>query len=157
MAIRNIVQVGDEVLTKHAKTVTTFDKGLWELLDDMYATMKANRGAGIAAPQVGVLRRILIVEINNIKLEFINPEMIEKSDETWIDVEGCLSVKGVQGYVERPKRVVIKGFDRYGNEYKVEATEWLARALCHEYDHLNGIVFTDIMTEVYVNDKKKKK
>ncbi len=155
MAIRNVVQSGDPILKKQAKPVNNFDENLWELLDDMYQTMKANHGAGIAGPQVGILRQVCIVDINNIKLELVNPEIVERSSETWTEVEGCLSVKGVQGYVERPKKITVKAYDRYGNEYTVSAKEWLAKAICHETDHLKGILFTDIMKEVYVRNKKK--
>ena len=157
MALRNVVQTGQPILKKVAKPVAEFNENLWELLDDMYSTMRANRGCGLAGPQVNILKRVFVVEVNDMKLEFVNPEILEKSDELIKDVEGCLSVKGVQGYVERPQRVTVKAFDRYGNEFVLTATNWLARAICHEYDHLNGILFTDIMTEPYIEIKKKKK
>ena len=157
MALRNIVQTGQPILGKISKPVTEFNENLWELLDDMYSTMKANRGCGIAGPQVSVLKRVFIVEVNELKAEFVNPEIINKSEELIKEVEGCLSVKGVQGYVERPRTVTVKAFDRYGNEFILTANDWLARAICHENDHLNGILFTDIMVEPYIEIKKKKK
>ena len=157
MALRNIVQTGQPILSKISKPVTEFNENLWELLDDMYSTMKANRGCGIAGPQVSVLKRIFIVEVNEFKAEFINPEILNKSEEMIKEVEGCLSVKGVQGYVERPRTVTVKALDRYGNEFVLTANDWLARAICHENDHLNGILFTDIMVEPYIEMKKKKK
>ena len=157
MALRNIVQTGQPILSKISKPVTEFNENLWELLDDMYSTMKANRGCGIAGPQVSVLKRIFIVEVNEFKAEFINPEILNKSEEMIKEVEGCLSVKGVQGYVERPRTVTVKALDRYGNEFVLTANDWLARTICHENDHLNGILFTDIMVEPYIEMKKKKK
>lgn len=152
MAIRRIVLDSDPLLREVSKPVDVFDDKLGELLDDMYETMLKNDGVGIAAPQVGVLRRVFIVEINNIKLEFVNPE-ITFMEGKCSAVEGCLSVKNISGYVDRPTKLKIKGFDRMGNEYAVVATSWLARAICHEYDHLNGIVFTDIMTKRYIPEE----
>lgn len=155
MATRNIVLDSDPLLRTKSKPVKVFDEKLWQLLDDMYETMQLNNGAGIAAPQVGVLKRVFIVDVNNLKLEFVNPEIIHTEGKC-SDVEGCLSVKGIQGYVDRPTKLTIKGYDRFENEYTLTATDWLARAICHEYDHLNGIVFTDIMTERYIHQPKKK-
>ncbi len=156
MATRNIVLDSDPLLRTKSKPVKEFDEKLWQLLDDMYETMKQNYGAGIAAPQVGILKRVFIVDVNNLKFEFINPE-ITNMEGKCSDVEGCLSVKGIQGYVNRPTKITIKGYDRFENEYSLTATNWLARAICHEYDHLNGIVFTDIMTEQYIQKPKEYK
>lgn len=155
MAVRNIVLSTDPLLRQKSKPVKQFDEKLWQLLDDMYETMKLNNGAGIAAPQVGVLRRAFIVDVNELKLEFINPEIVHTEGKC-SDVEGCLSVQGVQGYVERPAKLTIKGYDRYENEYTLTASDWLARAICHEYDHLNGVLFTDIMTEEFVHQNNTK-
>ena len=154
MAIRNVVQVGDEILRKKSKPVKEFDEKLWELLDDMRETMNKNDGVGLAAVQVGVLRRVVVLDINNMKLELINPEIIDSFGEQ-IDQEGCLSCKGQWGYVKRPQEVTVKAQDRYGNEYVITGVDLLAKALCHEIDHLEGILFVDKIIKDY-KDKKKK-
>ena len=154
MAIRNVVQDGDEILRKKSKPVKEFDEKLWELLDDMRETMNKNDGVGLAAVQVGVLRRVVVLDINNMKLELINPEIIDSFGEQ-IDQEGCLSCKGQWGYVKRPQEVTVKAQDRYGNEYVITGVDLLAKALCHEIDHLEGILFVDKIIKDY-KDKKKK-
>ena len=147
MAIRKIVKKGEELLRKKSKPVKDFDEDLWQLLDDMYETMHANDGMGIAGVQVGVLRRIIIVEVNNSKLELINPEIIKTSGED-VEEEGCLSVEGFHGRVKRPYKIKVKALDRYGYSFTLECEKWLARCICHEVDHLNGILFTDKCEEV---------
>ncbi len=154
MAIRNVVQVGDEILRKKSKEVKEFDAKLWELLDDMRETMNKNDGVGLAAVQVGVLRRAIVLDINNMKLELINPEIIDSFGEQ-IEQEGCLSCKGQWGYVKRPQEVTVKAQDRYGNEFVITGVDLLAKALCHEIDHLEGILFIDKVIKDY-KDKKKK-
>lgn len=154
MAIRNVVQVGDEILRKKSKTVKEFDEKLWELLDDMRETMNKHDGVGLAAVQVGVLRRAIVLDINNMKLELINPEIIDSFGEQ-IEQEGCLSCKGQWGYVKRPQEVTVKAQDRYGNEFVITGVDLLAKALCHEIDHLEGVLFVDKIIKDY-KDKKKK-
>ncbi len=144
MALRTIIMQDNEILRKVSKPVKIFDKNLTQLLDDMYDTMVTANGCGIAAPQVGVLRQVIIVETNGQKLELINP-VITKQSGSQVGVEGCLSVKNINGDVERPYNITVKGFDRYGNEMTLSCCDFLARALCHEIDHLNGTLFTDKM------------
>ena len=142
MAIRNIVKMGDELLRKKSKIVTKFDENLCEILDDMKETMYANKGMGLAAPQIAILKRIIVMDVNNMYFELINPEIIsfEGSD---IEAEGCLSCGKINKNVERPMKVTVKAQDRYGYDITITGEKWLARCLCHEIDHLNGILFVD--------------
>ena len=142
MAIRNIVQVGDPVLRKKCFEVTDFGPKTHQLLDDMKETLIKVQGAGLAAPQVGVLRRVFIVMAEDQYFECINPK-IEMVKGKQVGEEGCLSVKGKQGTVERPMMVKVSAFDRYGKHYTVQASGFLARAFCHENDHLDGILYID--------------
>ena len=142
MAIRNIVQIGDDVLRKKSFEVTDFSEKTWQLLDDMKDTLKKAQGAGLAAPQVGVLRRIFIVDVEEGFYEFLNPEIISEKGEQF-GVEGCLSVKGKWGDVKRPRTVVVKYQDRYGKPHKITAHDFFAKAICHENDHLNGTLYVD--------------
>ena len=142
MAIRNIVQLGDPTLRKKCFEVTDFGAKTHELLDDMRDTMFKANGAGIAAPQVGVLRRVFIVNADNKYYECINPTIVKQSGSQ-VGEEGCLSVRGKYGTVERPNKVTVKAFDRYGKPFTVNAEGFLARAFCHENDHLDGIVYID--------------
>ena len=142
MAIRNIVQLGDPTLRKKCFEVTDFGAKTHELLNDMRDTMFKANGAGIAAPQVGVLRRVFIVNADNKYYECINPTIVKQSGSQ-IGEEGCLSVRGKYGTVERPNKVTVKAFDRYGKPFTVNAEGFLARAFCHENDHLDGIVYID--------------
>ena len=142
MAIRNIVQIGDDVLRKKSFEVTDFGEKTWQLLDDMKETLKKAQGAGLAAPQVGVLRRIFIVDVEEGFFEFINPEIISEKGEQF-SVEGCLSVRGKWGDVKRPKTVVVKYQDRNGKPHKITANDFFAKAICHENDHLNGVLYVD--------------
>lgn len=146
MAIRQIVKIGDEVLRKKSFEVSDFGKKTHQLLDDMYDTLVKADGAGLAAVQVGVLRRIFIV-INGESardgvIEFINPTIISKSGEA-SGTEGCLSVPERWGEVKRPTKLTIKYFDRYGKSHTLNAEGFMARAICHEYDHLDGIIYVD--------------
>ena len=144
MAKRYIVKDGDPTLKKQCRDVTIFDKRLHYLLDDMRETMLAAEGVGLAAPQVGVLKRAAIVEVNpGETIEIINPEIVYQSARKGNDKEGCLSFPGIWAVVERPERVIVQANDRFGNEIRIEGTGLKARALCHEIDHLSGISFID--------------
>lgn len=142
MAIREVRKKDDEVLYKVCKPVKDFDKRLWILLDDMYDTMKEKDGVGLAAPQVGILKRAVVIDVGEGKIELINPEII-KSSGSQTGPEGCLSVPGVFGEVERPNEVTVKAQDRNGNFFEISGTELLARAFCHELEHLDGKLFLD--------------
>lgn len=146
MAIRNVckIDIDNEILRKKSKIVKNFDEKLAELLDDMKETMIKNYGMGIAAVQVGVLKRVIVIECNNMFLELINPEIIKEEGED-IDTEGCLSVGNVKGYVKRPMKVTVKAQDRLGYDFTITGEKYLARVLCHEIDHLNGVLFVDKM------------
>ncbi len=153
MAIRNIVYSDNEFIRKQSKKVVNFNESLWELLDDMKETMHKANGCGLAAVQVGVLKQAIIVEVNNLFLELINPEILEEIGEQ-CEVEGCLSVKNISGYVKRPKQITVKACDRYGNEFVITGTGYLACALSHEIDHTKGILFIDKMEREYKPKKK---
>lgn len=140
MALRNIVKEGDPVLTKKCRPVEKFDDRLASLLDDMYETMVAGNGVGLAGPQVGILRRIFVIDIGEGRLEFVNPEIIETSGKQESG-EGCLSCPGEYGITIRPRFVTVKAQDRNGKEFTLEASDLLAKAICHENDHLDGILF----------------
>ena len=142
MAIRNVVKMGDPVLNKKCKKEVDFDERLHELLDDMAETMYENDGVGLAAPQVGIIRRAVVVDVGSGLIELINPEIIESSGEQ-TDPEGCLSVEDYIGDVTRPNYVKVKAQDRNGKDILVEGTGFLARAFCHELDHLEGILFVE--------------
>lgn len=147
MALRNIVKFGEDILKKKCREVTVFDDKLWVLLDDMYETMNAANGIGLAAPQVGILRRVAVIDIGEGPIELINP-VITSMKGKQREVEGCLSAPGQWGYVNRPLKVKVTAMNRHGTEIKIEGTDLLARALCHEIDHLNGVVFTDLADEM---------
>lgn len=147
MAIRNVIQIGDPTLRKKSFEVTDFGEKTYQLLDDMKETLIKEDGVGLAAPQVGVLRRIFILLVNDEYYECINPEIIsEKGLQT--AEEGCLSVKGKFGLVERPMEVTLKAFDRFGKPFKLKGKGLLARAICHENDHLDGILYVDKVKEI---------
>ncbi len=149
MAIRTLRIIGDDILTKTAKPVKKITDRTKILVEDMAQTMYESEGVGLAAPQVGILKRIFVVDISEEKnelLAFINPEILEAEGEQ-IGVEGCLSVPGRQGMVKRPKKVIVKAQDVNGNEFSITAEDFLARAICHENDHLNGILYTTKLEE----------
>ena len=147
MAIRKIVKLGeDEVLRKHARKVDKFDKRLWTLMDDMADTMYEADGAGLAAPQVGILKRVVVIDVGEGLIELVNPEILE-TEGTQMCIEGCLSVPGRRGRVERPEKVRVHAQDRKGNHIELEGEGFLANAICHELDHLDGVVYTDNMLE----------
>lgn len=142
MAIREIREKGDEILYKKCKAVVKFDEKLHILLDDMYETMQSRDGVGLAAPQVGILKRAVVIDVGDGKIELINPEIVEESGEQ-TGSEGCLSVPGVFGEVTRPNVVTVKAQDRDGMWFKITGKELLARAFCHEIEHLDGKLFLD--------------
>lgn len=142
MALRNIRINEDPILRKISKVVKNIDERTQILIDDMLDTMYESNGVGLAAPQVGILKRVVVIDIGDGPIILINPEIVEANGEVK-DVEGCLSVPGKQGNVIRPKYVKVKAEDRDGNSIEIQGEDLLARALCHEIDHLNGILYTD--------------
>lgn len=142
MAIRNIVEKGDPVLRKISRSVLNFDEKLATLIDDMIETMYNAEGVGLAAPQVGILRRICVVDVGDGPIELVNPVIVKEEGEQ-VGSEGCLSVPGQSGIVKRPMKVTVKAQDRKGNTFEISGEEFLARAFCHEIDHLNGILYVD--------------
>lgn len=144
MALRKIVEQGDPCLNKVCRPVTEFNDRLHELLDDLLETLADANGAGLAAPQVGVLRRVCVVmdEDSEEYLELVNPEIVAQSGEQ-TGLEGCLSVPGKWGIVTRPERVRVRAQDRDGNWFEVEGEELTARAFCHEIEHLDGHLYTE--------------
>ena len=159
MALRNIVEKGDKVLEKHCRPVTEFNEKLHVLLDDMADTLEKSDGVGLAAPQVGILRRVVLVVETNVPegeeeyiIELINPELVLESGEQE-GPEGCLSLPGVYGWVERPEHVVIRAQDRDGDWFEVEGDGLTARAFCHELDHLEGIMFDDIADHIMSDEE----
>ena len=143
MAIRKIVLEGDSCLAKNCRPVTDFNQRLWDLLDDMHETLTDAQGAGLAAPQVGVLRRLALVMVEDESfLEVINPEIIAEEGEQ-DGPEGCLSVPDVYGMVKRPMKVTVRFQDRHGNWMERTAEGFTARAFCHEIDHLSGHLFKE--------------
>ena len=142
MALRNIVKEGDPVLRKTARSVLDFDEKLAQLLDDMKETMYEADGCGLAAPQVGILRRICIDDVGDGLIELVNPVIIEESG-VQEGSEGCLSLPGEYGITRRPMNVTVKAQDRNGNTFTVSGEALKARAFCHEIDHLNGILYID--------------
>ena len=145
MAIRNILIKGDELLLKRSKPVTKFDKRLHVMLDDMWETLRDANGAGLAAPQIGVLKRVFIADDGETKLECINPEILATEGEREVR-EGCLSLPDLVGYVIRPVKVTMRAQNRDGEYFTVTAEELLGQCLCHEYDHLDGILYDTKVT-----------
>lgn len=142
MAIRNILKDNDPTLRKKSRIVEKIDDRILVLLDDMADTMYEADGVGLAAPQVGVLKRIIVIDVGEGIIELINPELVDSWGEQ-VGAEGCLSLPGVTGDVSRPAGVRVKGLNRKGETVEIEGTDLLAVALCHEIDHLDGILFTD--------------
>jgi len=163
MALRKIVTLPQPVLRRKAHTVTKFDKKLQTLIDDMIETMRAAPGVGLAAPQVSISERLIVVEYGEEEDEedegrpegpkklfvMINPEIVKTSPETLMGVEGCLSIPNLVGEVERHAAIQVKGLNRHGRPMKVKAEGWLARIFQHEIDHLNGMLFPDRATRVW--------
>ena len=146
MALREIRKNGDEILSKVCKEVKNFDSKLAILLDDMYDTMSACEGVGLAAPQVGILKRAVIIDVGEGRIELINP-VITAVDGSQNGSEGCLSVPGVYGEVERPYKVTAEAYDRNGKKFKITGEGLLARAICHEVEHLDGKLFLEKVTK----------
>lgn len=153
MAIRTIVTQGDPVLNKVCHPVTRFDDRLADLLDDLKETLAQANGLGLAAPQVGILRRaVIVVNEDGEMLELVNPEILEQSGEQE-GLEGCLSVPGKWGYVKRPNWVKVKAQDRHGNWFEVEGTELTARCFCHELGHLDGHLYVELAPRLYTSEE----
>ena len=152
MALREIRLDGDPLLRKKSKEITEVNERIKILLDDMVETMQNANGVGLAAPQVGILRRAIVIDVGEEKLKAINPEIIETSGSI-VDLEGCLSIPGISGTVKRPEKVKVKFLDENGNEKIIEAFGLLARVLCHEIDHLDGILYTDKVIETFTNEE----
>ena len=148
MAQLEILKFGDERLRQKSTEVTEFNEELWELLDDMYETMQAANGVGLAAPQVGVLKRVVVIDVDddNGIIELINPVITQMRGKQ-VQAEGCLSYPGKSGFVKRPAKVKVTARNRYGKQVCYCGTELLARAFCHEIDHLNGILYADKVIE----------
>ncbi len=153
MAIRNIRKLGEDILRKKCRVVDTIDDKIITLLDDMIDTMQNADGVGLAAPQVGILKRIAVIDIGEGVIELINPEIV-KTEGKETNVEGCLSVPGKWGTVERPQKVTVRATGRDGKEYEITGEGLLARALCHEIDHLDGVVFVDKVEEYVEMDNQ---
>ena len=142
MALRNVLLDSEELLHKKSRKVDKITDDIWELLDDMKETVRKNNGAGLAAPQVGVLKRIAVVEISGMYIELINPKIIY-TEGTQQTEEGCLSVKSFTGLVTRPYKITVSAEDRYGYPFQITVEDAPATCFCHEIDHLDGILFTD--------------
>jgi len=161
MTLRTIVTLPDPVLRRKAHAVTKFDKNLSTLIDDMVETMREAPGVGLAAPQIGLSDRLIVIEYYEREEDeeneeapkkvwaMINPEIVKASEEKLMGVEGCLSIPGLLGEVERHVEVQVRGLNRHGKPMKVKAKGWLARIFQHEIDHLNGVMFTDLATRVW--------
>lgn len=143
MAKRNIVKIGDDVLRKICRTQLTFDERLHQTLDDMAETMYEAEGVGLAAPQIGMLRRFCVIDVGDGLIELINPVITEKSEETQTGNEGCLSIPDRCEVITRPMRVSVRAQNRYGENITVTGEGLKARALCHEIDHLDGVLYID--------------
>ena len=152
MAIRNMRIEGDDILRKKSRPVEKFDQRLWELLDDMADTLRQQNGVGLAGVQVGVLRRVFIVDVGEGLTEFVNPQVVETSGSQTV-LEGCLSFPGQWGMITRPNYVRIRAQDRHGKWFEAEGEELIARCFCHELDHLDGIVYTQVM-ERFLTDEE---
>ena len=167
MALRTIVQDGDPILKKVCRPVTNFDDRLATLLDDMIETLADAEGYGLAGPQVGVMRRVFVSlderdlpEDGTVPegyepkyLEFVNPEILERSEEEVMLYEGCLSFPGRNAAISRPRRVKVRAFDRHGNPFELEAEDMLARCICHETNHLDGVTILDLADHFYEDEE----
>ena len=155
MGLRKILTDKDPALHKVCKSVTEFDSKLHKLLDDMNETLVESGGVGLAAPQVGILRRVFLVDVGEEEseiVEFINPEILETDGEQY-GPEGCLSVPGKYGLVKRPYFVKVKAQDRYGEWFEAEGEELIGRCFCHENDHLDGIIYTEVMERLLTEEE----
>ena len=143
MALRKIVTVGDPILTKVCRPVTKFDQKLAILIEDMIETMHDANGVGLAGPQVGILRRVVVVDAGDEDIELVNPEVVEVSEEEQTGIEGCLSLPGKWGLVTRPEYAKVRAQDRHGDWYEYEGEDLTARCFLHEIDHLDGHMYTE--------------
>ena len=153
--VRKILELGDDTLRKTSKPIQKFDLRLWLLLRDMAETMKKAEGVGLAAPQVGILRRVVVIDVGDDHglIELVNPEIIATAGEQ-AGAEGCLSVPGRRGYVVRPNQVTVRAQDRKGKFFEISGEGLLARAFCHEIDHLDGVMYVDKMDhEIFDDDE----
>ena len=146
MALRNVVKIGDPILNKKSRVVEKFDSRLGDLIDDMKETMYANNGVGLAAVQVGMLKRVVVIDVGDGVMELVNPE-ITSSEGEQRESEGCLSLPGQYGITCRPKKVTVKAQDRNGKWHVYTGEDLKARAFCHELDHLDGVLFTSKIVE----------
>ena len=153
MGLRKILFNGDEILRKKSRPVTEFTARTAALMDDLRETLVDANGAGLAAPQVGILRRAVVIVRDEEIVELINPEIIEKSDELEGLYEGCLSCPNQRAYIERPDKVTVSAFDRNGKQFQIECEGMAARAACHEIDHLEGVLFIDLADEIYTDEE----
>lgn len=154
MAYRYVVQIGEKCLRQKSEEVKKFDSELWKLLDDMKETVKKEEGAGLAAPQIGVNKRVVVIDIEEDGyFEMINPKILAVKGEQ-VGNEGCLSVKGKYGVVARPYKVKSEYRDRYGKKHTVTGVDLFARCMCHEFDHLDGILYVDRATEMHDSEEK---
>ncbi len=162
MALREVVTIPDEVLRRKAHKVTNFDQDLSTLIEDMFETMRQAPGVGLAAPQIDISQRVIVVEYAEDEAEkpksfaVINPEIIKTSTETELGIEGCLSIPNLVGEVERFSAVVVKGFNKQGKPVKIRSSGWMARIFQHEIDHLEGILFTDRATRIWQPPQEEK-
>ncbi len=162
MATRNIRELGDDVLRKETKLVKDVNRRTKYLIEDMFDTMYEANGVGLAAPQVGILKKIFVVDVgdedgNNVPYVFINPEILER-EGVQVDFEGCLSVPGKSGKVARAEKIKVKAFNEEMEEFEMEAEGFLARAIQHEYDHLNGVMYVDkVEGKLYDNEELQEK
>ncbi len=153
MSVRTLRIVGDELLRKRAREVTEINDRIIQLLDDMAETMRHMNGVGLAAPQVGVLRRVAVVDVGDGLIELINPVLLDEEGEE-ICVEGCLSVPDYVGEVKRPTKITVRALDRDGEEIEIQAEGYAARAICHEMDHLDGVLFLDRAENIMEKEKQ---
>ncbi len=152
MALRKIVTAEDPVLRRISRKVEKFDKRLWDLLDDMKDTLYNAEGAGLAAVQVGILRRVVVIDCGDGYIELVNPEITDRSEEIQEEAEGCLSIPGQYGITRRPKWVTVKAQNREGKWVLYKGEDLKARCFCHELDHLDGILYTDNVIEMLENE-----
>ncbi|HSM26137.1 MAG TPA: peptide deformylase [Anaerolineaceae bacterium] len=160
MALREVITIPDEILRKKAHKITNFDKDLSILVNDMFETMRNAPGVGLAAPQVAISQKVIVVEYAEDEekkpksFAVINPEIVKTSSDTEFGIEGCLSIPNLVGEVERFSSVVVKGFNPTGHPIKIKASGWLARIFQHEIDHLDGILFIDRATRIWQPPKE---
>ena len=161
MTLRKVITVPNDVLRRNTHKVTKFDKNLKTLIDDMVETMRDAPGVGLAAPQIGILEQVVVIEFGDEEDEeapkklytIVNPEIIRASDEKIMGVEGCLSIPGIVGDVERSTDIVVKGQNRNGQKVKLKLNGWIARIFQHEIDHLTGVLFTDLAENLWQPDE----